>query len=235
LEQILVQFSLLVVEQRWIKEIDLNPLLVSSERILALDARIIVHGIDVKQEAIPELAIRPYPTQYVDEWAMQDGTPVAIRPIRPEDEPLMVRFHETLSERSVYFRYFHAMRLTQRIAHERLTRICFIDYEREMALVVMWKDPVTGDQEILAVGRLIKVHGTREGEFAILVSDNWHRRGLGFELLKRLVNIGREEKLARIFGDILPDNRNMLKVCDKLGFRRHYLTKDGVVRAVLEL
>jgi acetyltransferase len=235
LEQILVQFSLLVVEQRWIREIDLNPLLVSSERILALDARIVVHGIDVKQESIPELAIRPYPTQYVDEWAMQDRTPVTIRPIRPEDEPLMVRFHETLSERSVYFRYFHAMRLTQRIAHERLTRICFIDYEREMALVVMWRDPVTGDQEILAVGRLIKVHGTREGEFAILVSDNWHHRGLGFELLKRLVNIGREEKLARIFGDILPDNRNMLKICDKLGFRRHYLTKDGVVRAVLEL
>ena len=156
---------------------------------------------------------------------MQDGTPVTIRPIRPEDEPLMVRFHETLSERSVYFRYFHAMRLTQRIAHERLTRICFIDYEREMALVVLQKDPITGDSEILAVGRLIKVHGTREGEFAILVSDNWHRRGLGFELLKRLVNIGREERLARIFGDILPENRDMLKICDKLGFRRHYLTK----------
>jgi acetyltransferase len=235
LEQILVQFSLLVVEQRWIKEIDINPLLVSSERILALDARIVVHGMDMKPESIPELAIRPYPTQYVDTWTLQDGTPVTIRPIRPEDEPLMVKFHETLSERSVYFRYFHAMRLTQRIAHERLTRICFIDYEREMALVVLRTDQITGDPEILGVGRLIKVHGTGEGEFAILVSDNWHHRGLGFELLKRLANIGREEKLARIFGDILPENRDMLKICDKLGFRRHYLTKDGVVRAVLEL
>jgi acetyltransferase len=234
LEQILVQFSHLVVEQRGVKEIDINPLLVSSERILALDARIIVHAANANPDAIPQLAIRPYPAQYVNPWSMTDGTPVVIRPIRPEDEPLMVKFHETLSERSVYFRYFHAMRLTQRIAHERLTRICFIDYEREMALVVLHKNEI-GAQEILAVGRLIKVHGTRDGEFAILVSDNWHHRGLGFELLKRLVEIGRLEKLTRIYGDILPENRDMLKVCDKLGFHRQYSAEDGVVRASIEL
>jgi acetyltransferase len=235
LEQLLVLFGLLVVEQRWIKEIDVNPLLVSPGRILALDARIIVHGADVRPESIPELAIRPYPTQYVYPWTMPDGTPVVIRPIRPEDEPLMVRFHETLSERSVYFRYFHALRLTQRIAHERLTRICFIDYEREMALVVRRKDPETGSQEILGVGRLIKAHGTRDGEFAILVSDKWHHRGLGNELLKRLLEIGRNEKLTRVFGDILPENRDMLRVCDKLGFHRHYLADEGIIRAEIEL
>jgi acetyltransferase len=235
LQQILVDFSLLVVEHRWIKEIDINPLLVSAGRILALDARIIVHAADVTQDSIPDLAIRPYPTQYVESWAMVDGTSVVIRPIRPEDEPLMVKFHETLSERSVYFRYFHAMRLTQRIAHERLTRICFIDYAREIALVVYRKDPQTGEQEILGVGRLIKIHGTKDGEFALLVSDNWHHRGLGIELLKRLVNIGRDEKLTRIFGDILPDNRDMLRICDKLGFRRRYMDDEGVVRAEIDL
>ncbi len=234
LEQLLVQFSLLVVEQRWIAEIDVNPLLVSSERILALDARIIVHGADVSLDAIPQLAIRPYPTQYVNAWTMQDGTPVTIRPIRPEDEPLMVKFHETLSERSVYFRYFHAMRLTQRIAHERLTRICFIDYEREMALVVLRTDE-KGAPEIIGVGRLINVHGTQEGEFALLVSDNWHHRGLGFELLKRLVDIGRQEKLTRIYGDILPENRDMLRVCDKLSFSRQYSAEDGFIRAEIQL
>jgi acetyltransferase len=234
LEQLLVQFSFLVVEQRWIKEIDVNPLLVSSERILALDARVIVHGADVSLESIPRMAIRPYPSQYVNAWTMQDGTPVTIRPIRPEDEPLMVKFHETLSERSVYFRYFHAMRLTQRIAHERLTRICFIDYEREMALVVLRTDE-KGDQEILGVGRLINVHGAKEGEFALLVSDNWHHRGLGIELLKRLVDIGRQEKLTRIFGDILPENRDMLRVCNKLGFSRHYSAEDGIIRAEIQL
>ena len=233
LEQFLVRFSLLVVEQRWIREIDINPLLVCPERILALDARIFVHGRDVDPDSIPQLAIHPYPSQYVSAWTMQDGTQVTIRPIRPEDEPLMVKFHETLSERSVYFRYFHAMRLSQRTAHERLTRMCFIDYAREMALVILREQPE--GQGILAVGRLIRVHGTKEGEFAIVVSDNWHHRGLGFELLKRLVDIGREEKLTRIYGDILPDNRNMLRICDRLGFRRRYSAEDGVVRAEIVL
>lgn len=234
-QQLLVLFSLLVVEQRWIKEIDINPLLVSSERILALDARIVVHESDVRPESIPELAIRPYPAQYVASWTMPDGTQVTIRPIRPEDEPAMAKFHETLSERSVYLRYFHAIRLTQRIAHERLTRICFIDYEREMALVILRKDALTGAEEILAIGRLMKIHGTRDGEFAILVSDSWHHRGLGIELMKRLLDIGREEKLTRIFGEILPENRDMLRVCDKLGFRRHYSAEEGVVRAEIDL
>ncbi len=235
LEQILVLFSHLVVEQRWIKEIDINPLLVSSEGILALDARIVVHGSEVKPESIPRPAIRPYPTQYVKPFKMLDEIPVTIRPIRPEDEPLMVKFHETLSERSVYYRYFHAIGLNQRIAHERLTRICFIDYEREMALVVLRQDPQTPNQEILAVGRLSKVHGTRDAEFAILVSDFWQGRGLGRELLTRLVEIGHKEKLARIFGDILPENRDMLRVCEKLGFQHHYSEAEGVVRAEINL
>jgi acetyltransferase len=235
LEQIMVLFSHLIVEQRWIKEIDINPLLVSSEGILALDARIAVHGPEVKPESIPRLAIRPYPAQYVTRFEMHDGTPVNVRPIRPEDEPLMVKFHETLSERSVYFRYFHAIGLNQRIAHERLTRICFIDYEREMALVVLRQDPQTAAQEILAVGRLSKVHGTRDAEFAILVSDLWQGRGLGRELLNRLVEIGREEKLTRIYGDILPENREMLRVCEKLGFRHYYSESEGVVRAEIDL
>ena len=235
LEQILVRFSVLVVEQRWIKEIDVNPLLVSSERILALDARVVLHESSVQRETIPELAIRPYPTQYMSPWTTQDGISVLIRPIRPEDEPLMVKFHETLSERSVYFRYFHAMGLNQRIAHERLTRICFIDYAREMALVVVRQDANATDREILAVGRLIKLHGTGDAEFAILVSDKWHHRGLGRELLRRLVEIGRREKLARIYGDILPENREMLSVCEKIGFHRHFSSEEGVVRAEIRL
>ncbi len=235
LEQILVNFSLLVVEQRWIKEIDVNPLLVTSERVVALDARVVLHGPEATLESLPELAIRPYPTRYVAPWTMQDGTRVTIRPIRPEDEPLMVKFHETLSERSVYFRYFHAMQLTQRIAHDRLTRICFIDYDREMGLVVLRNTAQTAESEILGVGRLTKIQGSGEGEFAILVSDNWHHRGLGVELLKRLVDIGRDEKLVRIFGDILPENRDMLRVCDKLGFRHKYSAEERIVRAEIAL
>jgi acetyltransferase len=127
------------------------------------------------------------------------------------------------------------MRLPQRIAHERLTQMCFIDYAREMALVVSRTIPESGNQEILAVGRMNKLHGTNEAEFAILVSDNWHHRGLGIELLRRLVEIGRDEKLSRIYGDILPENRNMLRIIDRLGFRRLNMEEDGIIRAEIEL
>lgn len=235
LEQLLVKFSQLVVEQRWIKEIDINPLLASPERLIALDARVVVHPADVSEDELPKLAIRPYPTQYVSPWTMKDGTPVTIRPIRPEDEPLIVKFHETLSERSVYLRYFHPMKLGQRIAHERLTRICFIDYDREMALVVEHTDPQTGEPEILGVGRLSKVHGTNEAEFAILISDQAQGRGLGSELLRRLVAIGRDEKLSRITADIIPENIEMQRVAQKIGFRLHRTIEDPTVQAVIEL
>jgi acetyltransferase len=166
---------------------------------------------------------------------MKNGEPVTIRPIRPEDEPLMVRFHETLSDRSVYFRYFHPMRLNQRVAHERLQRMCFIDYSREMALVADHRDPQSGTREILGVGRLIKMHASNDGEFAILVSDRCQGCGLGTELLRRLVQIGREERLSRIVGDVLPDNREMLRVCEKLGFKRVYGLDSGVVKTELEI
>ncbi|PYI83387.1 MAG: acetyl CoA synthetase subunit alpha, partial [Verrucomicrobia bacterium] len=106
LEQLLVRFSQLVVEQPWIAEIDINPLLASSERLLALDARVLVHGNEVLENQLPKLAIRPYPTQYASRWKLHDGTPVTLRPIRPEDESAMARFHGTLSEQSVYYRYF---------------------------------------------------------------------------------------------------------------------------------
>ena len=107
-----------------------------------------------------------------------------LRPIRPEDEPLLVKFHGTLSERSVSLRYFHAMKYTARVAHERLTRICFIDYDREMALVADRKNPESGEHEIIGVGRLSKIRGTEDAEFAIVVSDPFQRLGLGTELLE---------------------------------------------------
>ncbi len=226
LELLMVRFSALVAEQRWIKEIDINPLLASPDGLIALDARVVVHGPEVTLDQVPKTAIRPYPTRYVASWTMKDGTPVTIRPIRPEDEPAMVKFHETLSERSVYLRYFHLMNLEQRTTHERLTRICFIDYDREMALVAE-----TAHHEILGVGRLSKIHGTREAEVAVLISDQWQGRGLGKELLARLLMVGADEKLERLTADILPDNRDVMRICEKLGFTlKHYLD-DEVVRA----
>jgi acetyltransferase len=218
-EQLLVRFSLLVAEQRWIGEIDINPLLASAERLVALDARVVIHGPDVVEATLPRLAIRPYPTQYVAPWILRDGIPVTIRPIRPEDEPLMVRFHEMLSDQSVYTRYFYPMKLDQRIAHERLTRICFIDYDRELALVAEHSEPQTGKRAILAVGRLRKLRNSHEAEIAIIVADRYQRQGLGTELLRQLLQVGRDERLHRITGMILAENYAMQRVCEKLGFR----------------
>jgi acetyltransferase len=225
LEQVMVRFSRLVVEQPWIREIDINPLLATPERLVALDARIVVYGPEVRKEQLPKLAIRPYPGRYVSAWTMKDGAEVLIRPIRPEDEPMMVKFHATLSERSVYLRYFHLMNLSQRVAHERLTRICFIDYDREMALVAERQG------EILAVARLTRVPGSNDAEVAVLVSDQFHGLGLGKELLGRLVMVGRDEKLSALRADILPDNRDVMRICEKLGFTLRHSIEDQVVKA----
>ena len=233
LEKLLVRFSQLVVEQPQIAEIDINPLLVCQDQIIALDARIVLHEPSLTKEQLPLPAIRPYPIQYVTPWRTNDGTEVTIRPIRPEDEPLIVQFHQNLSEQSVYFRYFHLMTLGRRTAHERLTRICFIDYDREMALVVDFKNPETGTNEILGVGRLSKLHGVNEAEFAMLVSDLYQRQGLGTELLRRLVQIGRDEKLDRITADILSENRPMQRVSEKVGFSLQRST--DLVRAEINL
>jgi acetyltransferase len=226
LEVLMVRFSGLVAEQRWIKEIDINPLLASPDGLIALDARVVVHGPEVTLDQVPKTAIRAYPSRYVSSWTTKDGTPVTIRPIRPEDEPAMVKFHETLSERSVYLRYFHLMNLEQRTTHERLTRICFIDYDREMAFVAQ-----TADREIIGVGRMSKIHGTREAEVAVLVSDSWQGRGVGRELLSRLLVVGADEKLERLTADILPDNRGVMRICEKLGFSLKHSLDDEVVRA----
>jgi acetyltransferase len=235
LEQLMIYFSQLVAEQLWIKEIDINPLLASSERLIALDARVVLHGPEMTEDKLPSLAIRPYPIQYVQPWTLKDGLQVLIRPIRPEDEPAMVKFHATLSERSVYMRYFNQLNLSQRIAHERLSRICFIDYERELALVADHRDLETKDHDILAVGRLSKLHGTDEAEFAILVADRYQGRGLGKELLSRLLKVGRDEKLRCVSGSILIDNLDMQHVCEKLGFRLIHSADGRTVRAEINL
>jgi acetyltransferase len=227
LERLLVRFSALVVEQAWIKEIDINPLLASPERLIALDARVVLFPLEAL--VAPRPAIRPYPSQYVKPWRFENGEEVLIRPIRPDDEPRMVRFHATLSERSVYLRYFHLLQLDYRVSHERLIRICFNDYDHEMALVAL------EGGEILAVGRLTKLHGVNESEFAVLISDDHQGRGLGTELVRRLVEIARTEKHDRVSAEILPENHMMQNVCRELGFQLQFQPDEGTIHAILEL
>ena len=235
LDQLLVRFSQLVAEQRWIKEVDINPLVVSASGLIALDARMVLHSAEVREDELPRPAIRPYPSQYVARCRLRDNTLAVLRPIRPEDEPLMIEFHKTLSEQSVRFRYFSLLKLETRIAHERLTRICFNDYDCEIALVIDYKNPQTARHEILGVGRLSKLHGLDEAEWAIIISDQWQGHGLGTKLLRLLVEIGRKEKLSRIFAHILPDNSVMQHVSKKVGFKLHFDSKEDEWKAELAL
>jgi acetyltransferase len=218
LEKLMVGFSQLVAEQKWIKEIDINPLFASADELVALDARVILHDAKLAETALPKLAIRAYPTKYVSKWKTKNGTQVTIRPIRPEDEPLLVKFHQTLSPESVYLRYFNQLKLDERIAHERLVRICFNDYDREMALVTELKQK-GAESEILGVGRLTKERGLNEAEFALLVADKWQKQGLGTELLRRLLHVAETERLTRVTAEILADNHGMKTVVNKLGFK----------------
>jgi acetyltransferase len=171
----------------------------------------------------------------VSQFTMKDGTEVSLRPIRPDDEPLMAQFHQTLSGRSVYMRYFYSLSLKSRVAHERLVRICHVDDEREVALVVDYTNKRTGQQQILGVGRLIRLDAQDEAEVAILVSDQYQKQGLGTELLRRLIQIASDQKLHRVSGELLRDSLAMQVIVRKLGFRFRLCTDGASIPAVLGL
>ncbi|HEY8743004.1 MAG TPA: bifunctional acetate--CoA ligase family protein/GNAT family N-acetyltransferase, partial [Chloroflexota bacterium] len=233
LAALLVQFSRLIIEQPRISECDINPLLVSPEGLVALDARVVLFPAATAEVALPRPAIRPYPLQYVQPWRRSDGRDVLIRPIRPEDEPLLVAFHRSLSEESVYLRYFHSVNLEQRIAHDRLIHRCAIDYDREMALVAE-ESAATGGPTLLGVGRWTRAHAAPEAEFALVVSDSAQHQGLGTELLRQLIHTARAEGLRRLTGDILPESWAMQRLCVELGFHLDHPAGD-TVRATLDL
>jgi acetyltransferase len=218
LEALMVAFSQLIAEQPLIKELDINPVLASPERLIALDARVVLYEPGVDEVDIPRPAIRPYPSQYAGSVALRDGRTLAVRPIRPDDESRLVVFHSALSDRSVRLRYYAPLALERRTAHERLARVAGNDYDREIALVAL------NGERIVAVARLSKVnlgvvdHGDAEGRFSLLVSDEYQGQGLGTELLGRLIGIARDEKLARLAADILAENAAMQSVCRRLGF-----------------
>jgi acetyltransferase len=241
LAALLVRFSDLVVEQPRIREIDINPLLASAGGMMALDARVVLHDLQQPDAALPRAAIRPYPTEYVGNAQLPDGTPIVVRPIRPEDEPLMVAFHGKLSEETVRMRYMQGLGLDQRTAHERLVRICFIDYDREIALVAERRggaNEAREAHEILGVGRLSRDRGgagadggTEAAEFGLLVADPWQGKGVGRELLARIVDVAARERIGRVYADVLAANLRMQRLCTRLGFTIDARGGDDVVRA----
>jgi acetyltransferase len=223
----------LIVEQSWIKELDINPLIASHEGLLALDARVLIHDVE-DVSLLPKLAIRPYPSQYAAPWTMKDGRKVTIRPISPEDEMLMRGFHASLSDRTVYLRYLSPMMLSTRITHERLARMTHNDYDREIALVVEGEE--NGEKAIFGVARLSKLRGTNEeARFTMLVSDRYQGQGLGKELIQRIVKIGRDEKIKRIISMISRENTPMQKLVHEVGFTSEIEPENGLLKAQLEL
>ncbi len=234
LESLLVHFSQLVAEQPWIKELDINPLIASHEGLLALDARVVIQ--DAKEESgLPRLAIRPYPNRYTSPWTMKDGTEVIIRPIRAEDEMLMRGFHASLSDRTVYMRYLSPLMLSTRITHERLARMTHNDYDREIALVV--EGEAKGEKAIFGVARLSKLRGiNEEARFTMLISDAYQGKGLGKELLTRIIQIGRDEHIKRIIALMAPENEAMKSLCRAVGFSSFEIdSQNGMLKAQIEL
>jgi acetyltransferase len=223
LEMLLVRFSYLLCDFPEIQEIDINPLLASPERLIALDARVLLAPPDA---APSTLAIEPYPNQHTTSWQLKDGTPVTIRAIRPEDEPLITRLHNTLSEQSIRFRFFS---MVKTLSRESLIRLCHLDYSREMALVA------ERNHEIIGVSRYYMNPQTQSAEFAIVVSDASQGQGLGDHLMRRLIVVARERGVQRLTGSVLRENHPMLALAKELGFHETPSRDPGVVQVALDL
>ena len=209
LEEMLVRLSALVVDFPSIKELDINPVAISKGRPCAVDARILVEKTEV---ASPDhLSISPYPQRYEDPDVQTDGLKLCIRPIKPEDAPQLCDLFDSLSQSSIYHRFFSPMKSLPR---DMLVRFTQIDYDREMALVAM----DTGTGRMLGVARVIGGPGGVEGEFAVLVADPWQGKEIGGQLLARTLRIVRERGMQSVWGVALPENTGMAKLARRIGF-----------------
>jgi acetyltransferase len=234
LEGLLVRFSQLITEQKWIKELDINPLMASPEKLIALDARVVLYDKNTTESQLPKIAIRPYPIQYVGTWMAKDKSKVTIRPILPEDEALLVKFHSILSDRTVFMRYLQPIMLQDRVMHERLARISHVDYDREIALVAETTD-ANDERSIMGIVRLSKIHSTNEARLSVLVGDPYQGIGLGGELIRRSVDVARSERIERMSSILTADNQVMLHIFEKVGFTITPLEHDNLVAAVIGL
>ncbi len=231
LEEILVNFSNLIIDFPEIAEIDINPLAISNGKASALDARII---IDKKYDATgrsphPHLIITPYPTKYITPWKLSDGTEVLLRPIRPEDEPAEHEMLTSLSQKTLRTRFFS---LIKDISHEWLILFCNIDYDRHMAIVAEMEE--NGKKRMIGVARLIMNQDLTSGELAVLVQDRYQGKHLGSKFVEMLIGIARERGLEEVRADVLTENESMLNVFRRLGFTTQWVP-GGTSEAVLKL
>jgi len=213
LQEVLLRVSELVCELPEILEMDINPLLADESGAIALDARIAIGRADRALPRYGHMAIHPYPVQFVTEWTAPDGECVMVRPIRPEDAEIEREFVKQLSPEAKYFRFMNSLR---ELTPQMLARFTQIDYDREMALVATTARD--GREAEIGVARYVTHPDGSSCEFAIVVSDEWRKRGLGRYLMARLIEIARSRGLARMSGDILAANHPMLALVVSLGF-----------------
>ena len=220
LEEVLVRLSQLVTDFPEIVELDINPLLVSNGWPVSVDARILLEPSTLPPPR--HLIIAPYPNQYENDWLLEDGTPVLLRPMKPEDESLVSEFFSNCSEDTVYFRYFkHIKKWT----HEMLIRFTQNDYDRELGLMAIGQPP--GPEVMLGVSRLVMAADRSTAEFAVIVADPWQGKGLGEKLIGGVIEIARDNKVKMLWGEVLAANLPMLGLVKKLGFTIK-ATEEGV-------
>ena len=231
LEKHLVRFSQLIIDFPEITEIDINPLAVIDGDFLSLDARIIIDPEKVSKDEDPHshLAIEPYPRQYVEDWKLEDGREVALRPIRPEDEPLEFELFDAFSEETWRQRFFGPR---HEVTHEDMTRYTNIDYRREMAIIGLLEE--NGEEKMVGVGRLIMDPGRDSGEYAVVVGDPWQGLGLGEKLTDSIIGVAEDKNLSSIYATVLKDNHRMINLCRKMGFEEKERDSD-TVEMVLQL
>jgi acetyltransferase len=234
IEEMLVRFSQLIIDFHQIKEIDINPILISKKDVIALDAEIILeagavitHGSLRDDLCPPHLSICPYPYQYAIERTLEDGMVCCIRPIRAEDEPLIYALFKSLSDETIIYRFGHSL---VHIPHEKLGRYCQIDYDRELAFVGVTLDT----QKIIGDVRISKLPDLENAELSILISDEWQGKGIGKILMEYSIGIAKEIGLKSLWMEILKNNRRMLALGQKFGFKQAYDDED-MVKVVLQL
>jgi acetyltransferase len=216
LEGLIVRFSQMIVDFPEIREVDVNPLAVVGNEFVALDARIVLdRDLALKGvEPRSHLVIEPYPRRYVEHWPLEDGTPVTLRPIRPEDEPAQFELFKTFSSETYQQRFFGPLK---RLTHEEMARYTNIDYRREMAIVAELSR--TRKPKMIGVGRLFVDPDGESGEVAVVVGDPWQGRGVGTKLMDMIIGVAEEKHLSEIWGVIQSDNERMIHICREMGFQ----------------
>lgn len=214
IENILLRVSDMICELPQIREMDINPLIANENETIALDARFVVDYPPTSNIPYGHMAIHPYPRYLASEWKLSDDTPVTIRPIRPEDAKLEEAFIASLSEHSRYLRFFGHLR---QLTSEMLIRFTQIDYDREMALIATIQE--NNQETCIGIARYVTNPDQESCEFAIVVTDNWHNKGIGSHLLTRLMEVAKSKNLKLFIGEVSANNTDMLAMVHNLGFK----------------